>query len=276
MMKLTAPFFDHVRSALLGGRMPQAYVDGCNALAAAAGDMGFDEFAYVLATAHHETAATLRPITEFGKRAYFDRYEMRADLGNVKKGDGFRYRGRGFVQITGRANYRKYGIEHNPDDALKPDIAAAIIIDGMARGKFTGKKLADYFGANGPDPIGARRIINGTDRAKLIAGYWTVFREALNDMQAIPGNAEKVATTGKPAAQSTTIIAATAGGALTTINAVNEAAKPVREAVEAGKGLQETITGIVSSPGVLLALLVVVALVWIVRERLRHSRENGV
>jgi hypothetical protein len=44
---------------------------------------------------------------------------------------------------------------------------------------FTGKKLADYITKNRVDYVGARRIINGTDRAKLVAGYARAFRDAL-------------------------------------------------------------------------------------------------
>jgi predicted chitinase len=61
-------------------------------------------------------------------------YEGRKDLGNVNPGDGVRYKGRGYVQLTGRANYRTYGnkigvdLENNPDLAKRPDIAAAIAI----------------------------------------------------------------------------------------------------------------------------------------------------
>ena len=61
-------------------------------------------------------------------------YEGRKDLGNVNPGDGVRYKGRGYIQLTGRANYRTYGnkigvdLENNPDLAKRPDIAAAIAI----------------------------------------------------------------------------------------------------------------------------------------------------
>lgn len=81
---------------------------------------------------------------------------------------------------------------------------------------------------------------------------------------------------GKPAAQSSTVIAASVGAAVTTINGVNDAIKPVQGAVEAGKGLQATITGLFSTPAVLIAVVVVCAAVWIIRERMRHAREGGV
>jgi len=63
------------------------------------------------------------------------RYEGRRDLGNTQQGDGYRYRGRGFSQLTGRANYRTIGrrlgidLENNPDLASQPDIAAKIAIE---------------------------------------------------------------------------------------------------------------------------------------------------
>lgn len=64
------------------------------------------------------------------------RYEPPSDkateLGNTEKGDGFRYRGRGLIQITGRYNYRNAGndlgldLEEHPELAEKPETAATI------------------------------------------------------------------------------------------------------------------------------------------------------
>lgn len=60
-------------------------------------------------------------------------YEGRADLGNTQPGDGPRYKGRGFIQLTGRANYREYGrflnvpLEAEPDLAMDPAVAARVL-----------------------------------------------------------------------------------------------------------------------------------------------------
>ena len=256
MKPLSATFFDHVRQSLLGGRMPQAYVDGCNVLAATfAGTV--DEFAYVLATAHHETAHTMRPIYEKGPKSYFSKYDGRADLGNNRPGDGYRFRGRGFVQITGRKNYERYGLDKNPDLALQPQTAARIACDGMRYGKFTGKALGDYFGAGKCDPIGARRIINGTDRAKMIAGYWAVFKEAME--QEKQDSVLKPTTTGKPATQSKTVLAQ-AGTIATTIGTTAAAFSGVD---------WETILAVGAALTIGFAL-------YTISERMRHSREDGV
>lgn len=74
------------------------------------------------------------PIREQGGPTYLTNlYENRKDLGNVNPGDGARYCGRGFIQITGRANYTRFGSEigkdlaANPDLALDPSIAADIL-----------------------------------------------------------------------------------------------------------------------------------------------------
>jgi predicted chitinase len=59
-------------------------------------------------------------------------YEGRHDLGNMHPGDGVRYKGRGFIQLTGRANYRRYGqwlmvdLEGEPERALDPRVAADV------------------------------------------------------------------------------------------------------------------------------------------------------
>lgn len=64
----------------------------------------------------------------FEEYASGDAYEGRRDLGNVKRGDGRRYKGRGPIQLTGRHNYKKYGkilgidLENNPHLAATPRV----------------------------------------------------------------------------------------------------------------------------------------------------------
>jgi putative chitinase len=86
-------------------------------------------------------------------------------MGNTGANDGWRFRGRGLVQITGRDNYKKYGLGDAPEKALEDSTAVRILFDGMINGKFTGKRLADYFGDGNANPEGARAIVNGSDKA---------------------------------------------------------------------------------------------------------------
>jgi hypothetical protein len=78
-----------------------------------------------------ETGSFL-PIAEIGPKAYFNIYEGRADLGNTQPGDGYRFRGRGYIQLTGRSNYTTYGtmlgldLANDPDLALDPAVAARL------------------------------------------------------------------------------------------------------------------------------------------------------
>jgi len=139
--------------------------------------------AYMLATVKLECANTWAPIVERGAREYFNKYEtgtpIGARLGNTQAGDGYRFRGRGFVQITGRNNYKKLGQALNlgnrlvdqPELALDFDIAYKIMSYGMRHGTFTGRKLADFIHSSDCDYLHARRIINGLDRASDIQGY---------------------------------------------------------------------------------------------------------
>jgi predicted chitinase len=92
-----------------------------------------DSIVAVLATIGTEVGS-FEPINEFGGPAYFTRhYENRPSLGNIHPGDGVRYHGRGFIQLTGRANYRSYGrklgipLEEHPEQALTPTVAARIL-----------------------------------------------------------------------------------------------------------------------------------------------------
>lgn len=183
---MNAEFWTAARR-LFGGALTQAQVNGIETILAASEGLPIGHRAYLLATAKHETADTMQPITEYGGRRYFDKYDtgkLAKALGNTpeKDGDGYRYRGRGYVQITGRANYAKAGkklgvdLIGNPEAALNPDIAARILVRGCSEGWFTGKKLDDYL----PDDFrNARRVVNGTDKAELIAGYAIEFGKAL-------------------------------------------------------------------------------------------------
>jgi putative chitinase len=74
-------------------------------------------------------------------------------------------------------NYRKmssivsFDLVKNPDRALELKNAIPIMFIGMKQGIFTGKKLGDYFNKTTEDWYNARRIINGTDKANLIATH---------------------------------------------------------------------------------------------------------
>jgi putative chitinase len=175
-----AIFFARARARLFDGALTQAQVEGMSLIldeCAARGVLDKRATAYVLATAYHETGRRMRPVREIGRgrgRAY----------GAPDPATGHVYDGRGFVQITWKANYARLGarlgvdLVADPDRALDPRIAAAILVVGMAEGLFSGRRLADAFGAR-TDWIGARRIVNGLDRAADIARYGRAFHKAL-------------------------------------------------------------------------------------------------
>ena len=165
---------------MFGGKLKQAQVDGIELILREAGKLPVSHKAYLLATTFHETAQTMQPIYERGRRSYFNKYEPGTKigkvLGNTMAGDGYLYRGRGFVQLTGRANYRKAGLENKPDEALQPDVAAVILVTGCSSGWFTGRKLSDYLPG---DYYNARRVVNGVDKAYTVAAYASQFEAAL-------------------------------------------------------------------------------------------------
>jgi putative chitinase len=197
-----AVFFQAVRLRPFPGSLTAGQVSGMEAiLDACPPDTPTDHLAYAFGTCPIETGWTMQPVKEKGGAAYYTRmYDIAGprpakakELGNTKPGDGALFCGRGLLQLTGRSNYRRAtsrlrdlgmmplltDLEQTPDFAMDPDIASAILFVGMREGWFTGKKLADYFGAGRADWTGARRIINGQDRAAEIGQHAQGFRAAL-------------------------------------------------------------------------------------------------
>jgi putative chitinase len=202
-------FFTTVRHAVFPGRLNQEQVDGMNAILSAWDESVFGDLrwlAYMFATAFHETGGRMQPIAELGGYDYCERMygpngkrpSVARAMGNIHPGDGYKYRGRGYVQCTWEKNYEKAaaltGVDlvNNPDLAMLPDIAAKIMFAGMTDAEvifddfsddqnfsFTGRTLEDYFNATTDDPYNARRIINGTQAAGLIAETHRDFLSAL-------------------------------------------------------------------------------------------------
>jgi len=180
-----AKFFAYVRArSPLGPTLSKEEVDGCERILAACAGERFPASwaAYVLATAVHETAGTLRPVREYGKGAG-------RSYGKPGRNGGQIAYGRGDVQLTWDQNYERADRElelggrliANYDLALEPAISARIIVRGMREGWFTGKGLRTYLPevADAKQFENARRIVNGTDKAALIAGYAVTFQAAL-------------------------------------------------------------------------------------------------
>lgn len=203
MLTSPAAFFDHVRGAdLLGPVLSQSEVMGLNAILGALDGWPISWAGYALGTSYLETAGTMLPIKEYGGDSYFRRmYDIEGlrpakakELGNLTPGDGAKYAGRGYVQLTGRTNYaradkiaadllRGQSLLSKPDLAMRTDVAARIMRDGMEKGWFTGKKLADFLPRDRPGTIEdfkrARAVINGSDRAADVAAYSAHFRDGL-------------------------------------------------------------------------------------------------
>lgn len=138
----------------------------------------------MMGTALGETGINLAPVREGFKatdaeaRAFVKRRGYRYAVVI----EGHCYYGRGLVQVTWLDNYKKLtelaraqghdvDFVNNPDLLLEPRWAVWAMFEGMIRGIYTRKKLADFYNDQATDFINSRKIINGLDRAAEIGGY---------------------------------------------------------------------------------------------------------
>ena len=205
MLKLNRKiFFAKVRNGPFPGRLTQSQVEGMNNLLDVWEEVGTDDprhLAYTFATDFLETGSKMQAVREgFNSSDAAARKYVQRNYGHKGKDwycwpagpHGHVYYGRGDVQLTWYDNYVRMGkilglpLVEKPDLALDPKISKHILVEGMLHGQsnkgdFTGHALEDYFNASTDDPVGARRIVNGTDKAKLIASYYDEFLDAIED-----------------------------------------------------------------------------------------------
>jgi putative chitinase len=163
-------FFDHVRKFPFRGRLTASQVDGMTRILTYRTlnypQMPVEQLAYLLATAYHETGRKMIPVREGGGERYLQSKKY------------YPWVGEGLVQVTWEQNARKFGAQ-KPGDCMTWPVALRALFEGCLKGMFTGKRLSDYINDKQTDFINARRVVNGTDKATLIAGYAEAFLEAL-------------------------------------------------------------------------------------------------
>lgn len=142
-------------------------------------DMAARQAAFLAQIAHE--SGRLRYVRElWGPTDAQRRYEGRADLGNTQPGDGFRYRGRGLIQTTGRANYAatRDGLRRvapgAPDFEAEPEALELPRWAAMSAAWFWSSRGLNALADAGDMLKITRRINGGTngldDRLKLWAG----------------------------------------------------------------------------------------------------------
>ena len=204
--------------------------------------------AHFWAQAAHETAGFRYTHEIWGPTKAQKRYEGRRDLGNNIPGDGFKFRGRGIFQLTGRANYRTYGqkidvdLLNNPDAAAEPENALKIACE-----YWKSRNLNQYADANNIETI-TRRINGGQNGlADRKARYKTAWEYLAGDEE----RPKPAKTMAKSKEGNAAIIAGGAGAVAT----AQEVIPVIKEANDALSGFKEAL----SEPLVIAMVLIVIA-----------------
>lgn len=258
-------FFSYARKAPFGNRLTQQQVGGMEAILkeweATRRNCDIRWLAYILATSFHETGGRMVAVREGFAKTDKEARRIVANrtYGKPHPETGHVYYGRGHVQLTWAENYERMGyiihkpLLENPDLALDEKVSVKILIEGMlrgasGRGDFTGKALEHYFNKAADDPVGARRIVNGTDKARLIAGYYTHFLDALKE-------ARDAHTFDRTPPEVTEESAKPDGGSLLTDKAT------IGTALAGGGGIGASLLGAINNPWGLIAFVVLAGII---------------
>lgn len=193
-------------------------------------------------------------------------YEGRKDLGNNAPGDGVRYKGRGLIQLTGKSNYQRAGVDLGLNLVGSPEIAAQFPAAIRTAGWYWQKRRINAK-ADEDNLFSVSAAVNGINRTtgepNGLAGrgvYLERAKEALASLDSVDPPKPKTMTTSKTGAAS--IVVAAAGTAATvkeTVEQVNNVRDAASSAVDLSKNL-------LSSPYISLICLGIVlagcAFIW--------------
>lgn len=200
-------FFDKVRVSLFAGKLTTMQVKQMLYFIQEFEQQKLNDkrwLAYIFATVYHETGLrrngvfvrTMEPVEESGRGAgkpYGSKLKYGGGPGKrvpYTKPDKIYY-GRGHTQntwyeiheaLTNAAQKagKSWDFLNHPELLLQTEPSVWATFTAMQSGLYTGRKLSAYFNATANNPVNARQIINGLDKAELIAGYHRQFLEALN------------------------------------------------------------------------------------------------
>lgn len=138
-----------------------------------------DRQAAFLAQVGHESGGLHWLVELWGPTDSQRRYETRYDIGNVCPGDGFKFRGRGLIQLTGRANYEKAGKALGMDLVACPEMLGEPALAARSAAWFWTSHGCNELADAGDFEKITRRINGGLNGYAERLGLWTAAKEAL-------------------------------------------------------------------------------------------------
>jgi putative chitinase len=132
-----------------------------------------------LAQIGHESGGLHWLVELWGPTASQSRYEMRYDLGNIAPGDGYKYRGRGLIQLTGRGNYKRAGDALGVDLIASPELLGEPALACRSAGWFWSANGCNALADSGDFEKLTRRINGGLNGYAERIGLWEKAKEVL-------------------------------------------------------------------------------------------------